>query len=159
MKPGARYGYRVHGPYEPEQGHRFNPNKLLLDPYAKAHMGELKWGDELFGYTVGHADADLSFDTRDSAHLIPKCVVVDSRFEWKQPQSVRVPWDRTVFYETHLRGYTMRHPGVPEHLRGTFAGMAHDEVLRHIKRARRHERGAAADPDVRLASRSCWRRA
>ena len=133
VKPGARYGYRVHGPYAPEQGHRFNPNKLLLDPYAKAHMGELKWGDELFGYTVGHADADLSFDERDSAHLVPKCVVVDSRFEWKQPQSVRVPWDRTVFYETHLRGYTMRHPAVPEHLRGTFAGMAHDEVLRHIK--------------------------
>ncbi len=133
VEPGARYGYRVHGPYQPEQGHRFNPNKLLLDPYAKAYMGELKWGDELFGYTVGHPDADLSFDTRDSAHLVPKCVVVDSRFEWSQSAGPRVPWDRTVFYETHLRGFTMRHPAVPEHLRGTFAGMAHDEVLRHIR--------------------------
>ncbi|MEO5733672.1 MAG: glycogen debranching enzyme GlgX, partial [Rubrivivax sp.] len=76
LKAGARYGYRVHGPYEPLQGHRFNPNKLLLDPYAKAYVGELTWGDELFGYTVGHPDADLSFDERDSAHLMPKCVAV-----------------------------------------------------------------------------------
>ncbi|MDH5539789.1 MAG: glycogen debranching protein GlgX, partial [Rhizobacter sp.] len=133
LKPGTRYGYRVHGPYEPRHGHRFNPNKLLFDPYAKAYVGELKWGPELFGYTVGHPDADLSFDERDSAHLMPKCVVVDSRFEWKQPHNVRVPWDRTVFYETHVRGFTMRHPGVPEHLRGTFAGLACDEVLRHIR--------------------------
>jgi glycogen operon protein len=133
LKPGARYGYRVHGPYEPQQGHRFNPNKLLLDPYGKAHVGALKWGPELFGYTVGHPDADLSFDDRDSAHLMPKCVVVDSHFQWKQPRNVRVPWDQTVFYETHVRGFTMRHPGVPEHLRGTFAGLTHDEVLRHIR--------------------------
>ncbi len=133
LKAGARYGYRVHGPYEPLQGHRFNPNKLLLDPYAKAYVGTLKWGPELFGYTVGHPDADLSFDERDSAHLMPKCVVVDSRFEWQMPRNVRVPWDQTVFYETHVRGFTMRHPAVPEHLRGTFAGLAHDEVLRHIR--------------------------
>ncbi len=133
LKPGTRYGYRVHGRYEPENGHRFNHNKLLLDPYAKAHIGELKWAPELFGYTMGHPDADLSFDTRDSAHLIPKCVVVDSHFEWKQPANVRVPWDRTVFYETHVRGFTKRHPALPEYLRGTFAGLAHDEVLRHIR--------------------------
>ena len=133
LKAGTRYGYRVHGPYAPLEGHRFNPNKLLLDPYAKAYIGELTWGDELFGYTIGHPDADLSFDERDSAHLMPKCVVVDSNFEWKRPQNVRVPWDRTVFYEAHVRGYTMRHPDVPEHQRGRFAGMAHDAVLRHIK--------------------------
>ncbi len=133
LKPGTRYGYRVHGPYEPERGHRFNPNKLLLDPYAKAHVGELKWGPELFGYTLGHADADLSFDKRDSAKSIPKCVVVDSHFKWRQPRNVRVPWDHTVFYETHVRGFTKRHPAVPEHMRGTFAGLAHDEVLRHIR--------------------------
>jgi isoamylase len=133
LTPGTRYGYRVYGPYEPQNGHRFNPNKLLLDPYAKAHVGELQWGDELFGYTIGHEDGDLSFDERDSAHLVPKCVVVDSEFEWKQPQNVRVPWDRTIFYETHVRGYTMRHPAVPEHLRGTFAGMANDQVLKHIR--------------------------
>ncbi|MDH3209352.1 MAG: glycogen debranching protein GlgX [Burkholderiaceae bacterium] len=130
LKPGTRYGYRVHGPYEPRHGHRFNPNKLLLDPYGKAHVGTLKWGPELFGYTVGHADADLSFDARDSAHLMPKCVVVESRFEWQQPRNVRVPWDQTVLYEVHVRGFTMRNPRVPKALRGTFAGLG---MLRHIR--------------------------
>ncbi|MFL9670670.1 glycogen debranching protein GlgX [Variovorax sp. AB1(2024)] len=129
LQPGARYGLRVHGPYEPEKGHRFNHHKLLLDPYAKAHMGELKWGPELFGYTVGHPDGDLSFDERDSAPFMPKCVVVDSKFAWSQPQGPMVPWSDTVFYETHVRGFTMRHPGVPENLRGTFAGMAQDAVI------------------------------
>ena len=133
LQPGARYGYRVHGPYEPEKGHRFNHNKLLMDPYAKAHMGELKWGPELFGYTVGHEDADLSFDERDSAHMVPKCVVVNSHFQWKQTRNVRVPWDQTVFYETHVRGFTMRRPDVPEHMRGTFAGLAQDGPIKHIR--------------------------
>ncbi|WKB52929.1 glycogen debranching protein GlgX [Eleftheria terrae] len=133
LQPGTRYAYRVHGPYEPDAGHRFNPNKLVLDPYAKAHMGRLRWAPELFGYTLGHPDADLSFDTRDSAAFMPKCVVVDSRFEWKQPDRIRVPWERTVLYETHVRGYTRRHPAVPEHLRGTFAGLAVDEVVEYIR--------------------------
>ncbi|MEO7336476.1 MAG: glycogen debranching protein GlgX [Caldimonas sp.] len=133
IEPGQRYGYRVHGPYEPAQGHRFNPNKLLMDPYAKAHAGALVWCDALFGYTVGHEDADLSFDERDSAPFMPKCVVVDSHFAWHQPAGVRVPWDRTVLYETHVRGYTMRHPEVPEHLRGTFAGLGQDEVIQHMR--------------------------
>ena len=133
LQPGARYGYRVHGPYQPEFGHRFNPNKLLMDPYAKAHVGELVWCDELFGYTVGHVDGDLSFDERDSAPFVPKCVVVDSHFKWQQPHGVRVPWDRTVLYETHVRGFTKQHPDVPENLRGTFAGLAHDAVLHHIR--------------------------
>ncbi|SFM62291.1 glycogen debranching protein GlgX [Variovorax sp. OV329] len=134
IQPGARYGLRVHGPYEPEKGHRFNHHKLLLDPYARAHMGELKWCPELFGYTVGHPDGDLSFDERDSAPFVPKCVVVDSRFEWTQTDRLRVPWDRTVLYETHVRGFTMGHPQVPEPFRGTFAGMARDEVLEPIRR-------------------------
>ena len=133
LKPGTRYGLRVRGPYEPENGHRFNHHKLLLDPYAKAHMGELRLGPELFGYTVGHPDGDLSFDERDSASFVPKCVVVDSRFEWTQTDKLRVPWDETVFYEAHVRGFTMKHPGVPEHFRGTFAGMACDEVLAPIR--------------------------
>jgi isoamylase len=133
LKPGARYGYRVHGPYEPANGHRFNPNKLLLDPYAKAHVGELIWCDELFGYTVGHADADLSFDERDSAPFVPKCVVVDSHFEWTRTQSARVPWDQTVLYELHVRGFTKRHPGVPEEIRGTFAGLAHEQSIKHMR--------------------------
>ena len=133
LGPGTRYGYRVHGPYDPEAGHRFNPNKLLMDPYAKAHMGELVWRDELFGYTVGHPDADLSFDERDSAPFVPKCVVVDSKFEWKQATGVRVPWDQTVLYEMHVRGFTQRHPAVPEAVRGTFAGLADNNVLRYIR--------------------------
>ena len=133
LQPGQRYGYRVHGPYQPELGHRFNPNKLLLDPYAKAHAGEMIWCDELFGYTVGHADGDLSFDTRDSAPFVPKCVVVDSHFAWKQPHGVRVPWDRTVLYETHVRGFTKQHPDLPEALRGSFAGLGQDTVIAHIR--------------------------
>src|ERR1700712_4710203 len=98
VEPGAFYGFRVYGPYQPEQGHRFNPNKLLMDPYARAHVGELKWCDELFGYTVGHADGDLSFDERDSAPFVPKCVVTDSRFEWtqaEQAERAQVPWNQT----------------------------------------------------------------
>ena len=133
LGPGTRYGYRVHGPYAPDAGHRFNPNKLLMDPYAKAHAGELVWRDELFGYTVGHPDADMSFDERDSAPFVPKCVVVESTFEWSQPTGVRVPWDRTVIYETHVRGFTKKHPAVPEPLRGTFAGLGSDEVIRYIQ--------------------------
>ena len=131
--PGQLYGYRVHGPYAPEDGHRFNPNKLLLDPYARAHAGQLRWNDACFGYTIGHADEDLSFDERDSAAFMPKCIVVDPGFDWRESHSPRVPWDRTVFYETHVRGYTKRHPAVPEPLRGTFAGLATPEVIQHIK--------------------------
>jgi glycogen operon protein len=133
MKPGTVYGYRVYGPYEPENGHRFNPNKLLLDPYAKAFVGELKWDPSVFGYTIGADGDDLSFDERDSAPFMQKCEVVDSRFEWTHPTAVRVPWEKTIFYETHVRGYTKRHPAVPENLRGTFDGLGQKEVIDHIK--------------------------
>ncbi|HLZ65338.1 MAG TPA: glycogen debranching protein GlgX [Aliidongia sp.] len=133
VAPGQLYGYRVHGPYLPEEGHRFNPNKLLLDPYARAHAGQLVWDDACFGYTIGHEDGDLSFDERDSAPFMPKCVVTDPAFDWRESGSPLVPWDRTIFYETHVRGYTMRHPAVPEPLRGTFAGLATPEVIHHIK--------------------------
>ena len=132
LGPGTRYGYRVHGPYEPKQGHRFNPNKLLMDPYALAFMGPLVWCDELFGYTVGHEDADLSFDERDSAPFVPKSVVVDSHYHWSRPTAPRVPWDRTIVYETHLRGFTQLHPGVPQELRGTFAGLGQEAAIKHI---------------------------
>ena len=133
--PGQRYGYRVHGPYQPDAGHRFNPNKLLLDPYARAHVGELTWDPAIFGYTLGHADGDLSFDTRDSAAFVPKSVVVDAGFDWQgQPERNPIAWDRTILYETHVRGYTMKHPKVAEHLRGTYAGFATREVLDHITR-------------------------
>ena len=132
--PGTLYGYRVHGPYAPEEGQRFNPNKLLLDPYACAHFGELKWDPALFGYTVGSEQADLSFDERDSAPFMPKCIVVDPAFEWiEKTTRYQVPWDRTIVYEAHVRGFTKLHPAVPEHERGTFAGMSHAKVIEYIK--------------------------
>ena len=132
--PGQPYGYRVHGPYAPEEGHRFNPNKLLLDPYARGHTGELKWDPACYGYTIGHADGDLSFDRRDSAKFMPKGVIVDPGFDWQgEPNRHPVPWDLTVFYETHVKGFTKRHPGVPENLRGTYAGLGQAEVIRHIR--------------------------
>jgi glycogen operon protein len=124
----------VHGPYAPEEGHRFNPNKLLLDPYARGHTGELKWDPACYGYTIGHKDGDLSFDERDSAKFMPKCVIVDPNFDWHgEPNRHPVPWDLTVFYETHVKGFTKLHPGVPERLRGTYAGLGSPEVIRHIK--------------------------
>ena len=130
-RPGTVYGYRVHGPYEPAAGHRFNPHKLLLDPYAKALVGELRWHDSHFGYRVGRDDT--TFDRRDSAAYMPKCRVVDPAFTWGRERPPAVPWDTTVLYETHVRGYTMRHPAVPERLRGTYAGLAVKEVTDYIR--------------------------
>ena len=130
---GQIYGYRVYGPYEPEAGHRFNPNKLLIDPYAKQLVGQLKWSPCLFGYTIGSPDLDLSFDERDSAAFIPKCRVVDPAFTWGKHKAYRVPADKTIIYEAHVRGISMCHPGVPKELRGTYAGLAHPEMLRHLR--------------------------
>ncbi|MCD7098041.1 glycogen debranching protein GlgX [Stenotrophomonas sp. MMGLT7] len=132
-RPGQLYGYRVHGPYAPDAGHRFNPNKLLLDPYAKQIAGQLRWGPQLFGYVLGHKDRDLSFDRRDSAAYMPKCAVVDPAFTWGRDRSPEVPWSDTVIYEAHVRGLTMRHPAVPEELRGTFSALRVDEVVEHIR--------------------------
>jgi isoamylase len=132
--PGALYGYRVHGPYAPEQGHRFNPNKLLLDPYARAHIGELKLDDACFGYTIGDEKGDLSFDKRDSAPFVPKCRVVDPNFEWRPgTRHHQVPWDQAIIYELHVRGYTKLHPRVPPRQRGTFAGLCNPEVVAYVK--------------------------
>ncbi len=132
-RPGTVYAYRVHGPYEPEAGHRFNPNKLLLDPYAKAHIGALTWDPACYGYTLGAEGDDLTFDTRDSAPFMPKCRVIDPAFTWGRDHWVMVPWERTVLYEAHVRGFTKLHPAVPEHLRGTFAGLGSREVLDYIR--------------------------
>ena len=132
VRPGALYGYRVHGPYDPERGHRFNPNKLLIDPYAKAVSGPIRWSDELYGYVVGSKDEDLSFDASDSAGAMPKSVVVDPAFTWQDDRAPNTPWNKTVIYETHVRGMTMRHFGVPEHLRGTYLGLASDAVVDHL---------------------------
>jgi isoamylase len=134
VHPAAVYGMRVHGPYEPTAGHRFNPNKLVLDPYARAHIGELKWGPECFGYTIGAEGDDLTFDERDSAPFMPKCVVVDPNFDWKgQPRSRSVPWDHTIIYETHVKGFTKLHPAVPEKQRGTYAGMGTKDIIAYVK--------------------------
>lgn len=133
IKPGQLYGYRVHGPYEPEAGHRFNPNKIVLDPYAKAIGRQIEWGDELFGYCIGHEKADLSFDDRDNAALAPLAAVSDPTFDWGDDQAPKIPWHKTLIYETHVKGFTKLHPGVPDKKRGTFAGLASDAAIKHLK--------------------------
>jgi isoamylase len=133
IQPGTPYGYRVHGPYEPDAGHRFNPNKLLLDPYSYANIGRLKWNPALYGYKMETGD-DRTFDERDSAPWLSKCTVVDPRFDWTGPRDHKaVPWDDTIIYELHVRGYTKARPGVPPKLRGTYAGFASPSVLEYIK--------------------------
>jgi glycogen operon protein len=132
-RPGQLYGYRVHGLYEPEAGLRFNPAKVLIDPYAKAIAGNIDWSDALFGYRIGDPKADLSLDDRENAGSIPKCVVVDQAFTWGGDQLLRTPWDRTVIYEVHVHGFTARHPDVPKNLRGTYAGLATPEVIEHLQ--------------------------
>jgi isoamylase len=132
MHAGQVYGYRVYGPYEPDAGHRFNPNKLLIDVYAKQLVGSLKWSDALFGYKLGSKDADLSFDERDSAPFVPKARVIDSAFTWGEHKSLLVPPDQTIIYETHVRGISMRHPDIPEAHRGTFAGISNPCILQHL---------------------------
>jgi isoamylase len=133
VQPGTPYGYRVHGPYEPDSGHRFNANKLLLDPYAYAHIGELKWDAALFGYQMESGD-DLTFDERDSAPFMPKCSVVDPNFDWTGERGRKhFHFDNTILYEMHVRGFTKLHPAVPEELRGTYAGLATKEVIDYIK--------------------------
>jgi glycogen operon protein len=133
VRPGQLYGYRVYGPYAPKRGHRFNPNKLLLDPYAKALAGALHWSDAHFGYRFGHRLEDLSFDRRNNASGMPKCRVVDTAHTWADDAPRRRPWHETVIYELHVRGYTQRHPEVPEPLRGTFTGLSTPAVIRHLR--------------------------
>ena len=133
-RPGLLYGYRVHGPYDPANGLRFNHHKLLLDPYAKQIHGELKWSDSHFGYRVGHKQEDLSFDRRDSAPGMLKSVVVDPSFTWGTDRPPRIPWHQSVIYEMHVKGFTIRHPEVPPALRGTYAGLATAPVIDHLTR-------------------------
>jgi glycogen operon protein len=133
-RPGQLYGYRAYGPYEPRRGHRFNPHKLLLDPYAKQLHGEVRWSDVLFGYRLGAGRADLSFDRRDSALAMPKGVVVDDSFAWGDDRTPCVPWDRTVIYEAHVRGLTMRREDIEPRERGTFRALADPRVIEHLHR-------------------------
>ncbi|MDH3369753.1 MAG: glycogen debranching protein GlgX [Gammaproteobacteria bacterium] len=132
-RPGLLYGYRVYGPYEPKKGKRFNHNKLLLDPYAKSIVGQVKWSNADFGYRVGHKQEDLSFDRSNNAPGVPKCRVIDPAFTWGGDKPPRTPWHETIIYELHVKGFTQNHPQVPAPLRGTYAGLATEPVIRHLK--------------------------
>ncbi|HKC49966.1 MAG TPA: glycogen debranching protein GlgX, partial [Myxococcota bacterium] len=131
IEPGQRYGYRVHGPWDPARGQRCNPAKLLIDPYARALDGEFRWGQALFPHTLG-GDPNGAPDLEDSAAALPKSVVVSTLFDWGDDRAPRTPWHETVMYELHPRGFTMRHPDVPKELRGTYAGLAHPAVVAHL---------------------------
>ncbi|MCY7421965.1 MAG: glycogen debranching protein GlgX [Chitinophagaceae bacterium] len=134
LRPGQLYGYRVYGPYDPRRGHRFNPHKLLLDPYAKAISGTIQWHDALFGYVIGHPDGDLSYSTIDSAPYIPKSVVIDHHFDWENDRLPNIPYHKTIIYETQVKGFTKLHPEIPEEIRGTYAGLAHPVCIDYFKK-------------------------
>jgi glycogen operon protein len=134
IRPGQLYGYRVHGPYEPSAGHRFNPNKIVVDPYAKAIGRPVRWDDSMFGYTVGSREADLSFDQKDNAAFAPLAGVIDPAFTWGDDRPPRTPWHRTVIYEMHVKGFTKLHTGIPEALRGTYEALTTEPALEHLTR-------------------------
>ena len=131
--PGQRYGFRVHGPYAPEEGHRFNPNKLLIDPYAKALDGEIGYGEEIFGYPWDDPEKDLALSEQDDAHLVPKAVVVDESFDWEDDELLQRQAHETIIYETHVKGFTKLNPDIPEPLRGTYAGLAHPAAIAYLQ--------------------------
>jgi glycogen operon protein len=132
VRPGQFYGYRVHGPYDPANGNRFNPAKLLIDPYAKAISGSIRWSNALFAYRVGSEREDLEPDPDNSAGGVPKCVVIDPAFTWEEDRPLRVPWHRTIIYECHVKGMTKLNPDVPEHLRGTYLGLCSDPMIEYF---------------------------
>jgi glycogen operon protein len=134
IRPNQLYGYRVHGPYDPAHGHRFNPNKVVMDPYAKAVARMIRWSDEMFGYRVGDPGSDLSFDDRDSAPYAPLAAVVDPAFTWGDDRPPRTPWHNTVIYEMHVRGFSKLHPRIPEHVRGTYEALTTEPAIEHLKR-------------------------
>lgn len=134
VRPGQLYGYRVSGEYAPERGLRFNPSKVLLDPFAKAVANEPDWDRSLFGYVLGDSEADLSCDSSDGAAGAPKGVVVQRFFDWDNDRLPRIPWHESIIYEVHVGGFTRLHPGVPDELRGTYAGLAHPAALQHLTR-------------------------
>ncbi|MGE5659370.1 MAG: glycogen debranching protein GlgX [Actinomycetota bacterium] len=133
IAPGQRYGFRVHGPYAPHEGHRFNPNKLLIDPYGKAIAGDIIDGPENFGYILNHEDADLSFSDTDNASNIPKSVVIDESFDWEGDELLRIPFHESIIYETHVKGFTKQQPDIQEELRGTYAGLAHPASIAYLQ--------------------------
>jgi glycogen operon protein len=133
LKPGQLYAYRVHGNYEPHNGHRYNPNKVLIDPYAKAIAGTIDWDDALFGYEVGNPDADSSFSKLDSAPYLPKCVVIDSHFNWGMDRPPKIPYHKSIIYETHVKGFTQLHPDIPKEIRGSYAALAHPVTINYLR--------------------------
>ena len=134
LKAGTLYGYRVHGPYDPQNGHRFNANKLLIDPYARELVGDVAWSKAHFGYELNSKKKDLSFSKIDSAPGMPKCRVIDPRgYDWKSDNRPAIPWSKTIFYETHVKGFTQLHPAVPENLRGTFEGLGEKAIVDYLK--------------------------
>lgn len=133
VQPGQLYGYRIHGPYEPQAGHRFNPQKVVVDPYARVIQRTGRWSDTMFGYKIGDQAEDLSFDDRDNAAFAPLGTVIDPAFTWGNDRHPRTPWHQTVIYELHVKGFTQLHPGIPEKLRGTYAGLASEAAIRHFK--------------------------
>ncbi|MGB3614592.1 MAG: glycogen debranching protein GlgX, partial [Elainellaceae cyanobacterium] len=132
LQPGQEYGFRVHGPHAPEEGHRFNRHKLLIDPYAKALSGDVLHGDEIYGYAEDHPKADLSFSDTDNIDVMPRCIVVDEAFDWDGDRLLRHPWEKTIVYEVHVKGFTQQHPDIPVELRGTYAGLAHPAAITHL---------------------------
>jgi glycogen operon protein len=134
IKPGQLYGYRVHGPYEPQRGHRFNPAKLLMDPYAHAIAGSPDWNAPVFGYKLGENEADLTCDDRDDAAGVPKGVVTTSHFDWENDRPPLTLLHDTIVYELHVKGFTAAHPDIPEELRGTYAGLAHPVAIEYLKK-------------------------
>ncbi|HCC39493.1 MAG TPA: glycogen debranching enzyme, partial [Arthrobacter bacterium] len=131
VQPGQKYGYRVHGPYDPDSGNRFNPNKLLLDPYAKAVHGQMDWDPALFSYNLGEPD---SVNNDDSAPHMMMGVVINPFFDWDGDHNLRVPYHKSVIYEAHVKGLTQLHPEIPEEQRGTYAGVAHPSVIAHLQK-------------------------
>jgi glycogen operon protein len=132
-RPGQYYGYRVHGPYAPDQGHRFNPAKLLIDPYAKAITGAIRWSNDLFAYKVGSPKEDLERDPDNSAGGVPKAVVIDNAFTWEDDGPLHIPYNRTIIYECHVKGMTQRHPDVPPELRGSYLGLCSDAMIEYFQ--------------------------
>ncbi len=133
LRPGILYGFRVYGPYRPQEGHRFNPHKLLIEPYAKDIVGTPRWSDAHFGYSIGSKHEDLSFSRRDNASVMPKCRVIDQSFLWGNDQSPNIHWQDMVIYELHVKGFTMQHPDIPPQFRGTYAGLAMSPAIEHLK--------------------------
>ncbi len=132
VRPGQLYGFRVHGPYDPRSGHRFNPHKVVVDPYARSVARSVRWDDSLFGYRIGDANGDLSFDTRDNAAYCPLAAIVDTAFTWGDDRPPRTPWHKTVIYEMHVKGFSRLHPAIPHALRGTYEALTTEHAIEHL---------------------------